>query len=170
MRKLADMLLVRTFILSKIKFSNSAKAYSGKLNHSKNLLLNRVMSTKALSLLLNYTSQKNLVILKNMNNKDSFYSLPDSQICRKNSQQIFLFLHFIKNFQSFNSCMIRFGIKFLQIWFEKFKNVELSSQIYVQIKELDYLLRNQQFFCLKKRSPTQQKPTRGNLINQRVYF
>ena len=66
--------------------------------------------------------------------------------------------------------MIRFELIFPEIYFEKFKNFELSSQNYVKIKELDYLLRNQQFFCPKKSSPTQQKPTRGNLINQRVYF
>ena len=59
MRKLAEMLLIGTFMSSKIKFSDSAKAYSGKLNQSKSLLLNRVMSIKALSLLLSYTSQKN---------------------------------------------------------------------------------------------------------------
>ena len=66
--------------------------------------------------------------------------------------------------------MIRFGIRFPEICFEKFKNFELSSQIYVKIKELGNLLRNQQLFSPKQNSPTQQKPTRGNLINQRVYF
>ena len=66
--------------------------------------------------------------------------------------------------------MIRFDSIFPEICFAKFKIFELSSQIYVNIKELDCLLRNQQFFCPKQSSPTQQKPTRGNLINQRVYF
>ena len=41
--------------------------------------------------------------------------------------------------------MIRFGIKFPDICFEKFINFELSSQIHIKIKELDYLLKNQQF-------------------------
>ena len=42
--------------------------------------------------------------------------------------------------------MIRFGIKFPKICFEKPKNFELFSQVYVKIKEFDYLLKNQQFF------------------------
>ena len=41
--------------------------------------------------------------------------------------------------------MIRFGIRFPQICFEKFINFELTYQIYIKIKELDYLLKNQQF-------------------------
>ena len=41
--------------------------------------------------------------------------------------------------------MIRFGIRFPEICFEKFINFELSSQIYIKIKELEYLLKNQQF-------------------------
>ena len=46
--------------------------------------------------------------------------------------------------------MIRFGIIFPEICFEKFINFELSSQIYVKNKDLDYLLRNQPFFVQKK--------------------
>ena len=63
----------------------------------------------------------------------------------KTPQQKSLFLHFLKNFQSSKPCMIRFGIRFPEICFEKFINFELSSQIYIKIKELDYLLKNQQF-------------------------
>ena len=63
----------------------------------------------------------------------------------KTPQQISLFLHFFKDFQSSKSCMIRFGIRFPEICFEKFINFELSSQIYIKIKELDYMLKNQQF-------------------------
>ena len=41
--------------------------------------------------------------------------------------------------------MIKFGIRYPEICFEKLINFELSSQIYIKIKELDYLLKNQQF-------------------------
>ena len=41
--------------------------------------------------------------------------------------------------------MIRFGIRFPEICFEKFIKIELSSQIYIKIKELEYLLKKQQF-------------------------
>ena len=64
----------------------------------------------------------------------------------KTPQQSSLFLHFFKDFQSSKSCLIRFGIRFPEVCFENFVNVELSSQIYIRIKELDYLLKNQQFF------------------------
>ena len=40
---------------------------------------------------------------------------------------------------------MRFRIRFSEIFFEKFTNFELSSQIYIKIKEFDYLLKNQQF-------------------------
>ena len=63
----------------------------------------------------------------------------------KTSQQNSLFLHFFKDFQSSKSCLIRFGIRFPEVCFEKFVNFELSSQIDIKIKELDYLLKNQQF-------------------------
>ena len=63
----------------------------------------------------------------------------------KTPQQSSLFLHFFKDFQSSKSCMIRFGIRFPEVCFEKFINFELSSQIYIKIKELNYLLKNQQF-------------------------
>ena len=41
--------------------------------------------------------------------------------------------------------MIRFGIRYPEICFEQFINFELSSQIYIKIKELEYLLKNLQF-------------------------
>ena len=63
----------------------------------------------------------------------------------KTPRQNSLFLHFFKDFQSSKSCLIRFGIRFPEVCFEKFVNFELSSQIYIKIKELDYLLKNQQF-------------------------
>ena len=137
-------------MLSKIKFSDSAKAYSGKHNQSKSFTFEPSIEYQSFKLTaeLHLTRKKNLVILKNLNIKDSFYSLLDSQICQ-NPQQIFLFLDFIKKFQSFNSCMIRFGIIFPEICFENFIYFELSSQFYVKIKNLDYLHRNQQFFCPK---------------------
>ena len=70
------------------------------------------------------------------------YSIP---IFVKTPQQISLFLHFFKDFQNSNSCLSRFGIRFPEICFEKFNNFELSSHIYINIKKLDYLLKNQQF-------------------------
>ena len=63
----------------------------------------------------------------------------------KTPQENSQFLHFFKDFQSSKSCMIRFGIRFPEISFEKFINFELSSQIYIKIKKLDYQLKNQQF-------------------------
>ena len=63
----------------------------------------------------------------------------------KTPQQSFLFLYFFRDFHSSISCIIRFGIRYPEICFEKFINFELSSQIYIKIKELDYLLKNQQF-------------------------
>ena len=63
----------------------------------------------------------------------------------KTPRQIFLFLQFFKDFQSSKSCMIRYEIMFPDICFEKFINFELSSQIYIKTKELDYLLKNQPF-------------------------
>ena len=49
----------------------------------------------------------------------------------KTPQQSSSFLHFFKDFQSSKSCMIRFGIRFPEVCFEKFINFELSSQIYI---------------------------------------
>ena len=63
----------------------------------------------------------------------------------KTAQQNSLFLHFFKNFRSSKSCLIRFGIRFPVICFEKLINFELFSQVIIKIKELDYLLKNQQF-------------------------
>ena len=60
----------------------------------------------------------------------------------KTHQQSSIFLHFFKDFQSSKSCLIRDGIKFPEVCFENFVNFELSSQIYIKIKELDYLLKN----------------------------
>ena len=60
----------------------------------------------------------------------------------KTVQQNSLILQFCQDFQSSKSCMIRFGIRYPEICFEKFINFELSSQIYIKIKELDYLLKN----------------------------
>ena len=51
----------------------------------------------------------------------------------KTPQQSSFFLYFFKDFQSSKSCMIRFGIRFPEICFEKFINFELSSQIYIKI-------------------------------------
>ena len=63
----------------------------------------------------------------------------------KTPQQNSLFLLFFKDFQCSNSCLIRFGIRLPNFCFEKVINFELSSKIYIKIKELDYLLENQQF-------------------------
>ena len=59
-------------------------------------------------------------------------------------QKSSLFLHFFKDFQSSKSCLTRFGIRFPEVCFEKLVNFELSSQIYIKIKKLEYLLTNQQ--------------------------
>ena len=41
--------------------------------------------------------------------------------------------------------MIKFGIRFPENCFESFFNNEVSSQIYIKIKEIDYLLQIHQF-------------------------
>ena len=90
---------------------------------------------------------ENLKLIKNSYNKISktlFIPYPTPKFV-KTPQQSSLFFHFLKDFQSSKSCMIRFGIRFPEICFEKFINFELSSQFYIKIKELDYLLKNQQF-------------------------
>ena len=89
---------------------------------------------------------ENLKLIKEYDNisKTLFIPYPTHKFV-KTPQQSSLFLHFFKDFQSSKSCMIRFGIRFPEICFENFINFELSSQIYIKIKELDYLLKNQQF-------------------------
>ena len=102
---------------------------------------------------LHLTRKEILFILENLKlikksydniSKTLFIPYPTPKFV-KTSQQSSLFLHFFKDFQSSKSCMIRFGIRFPEICFEKFINFELSSQIYIKIKELEYLLKNQQF-------------------------
>ena len=123
-----------------------------KLTQSKSLLLIHILRIKV-SAELNLTRKKNLFILENLNlikksydniSKTFFIPYPIPKFV-KTPQQSSLFLHFFKDFQSSKSCLIRFGIRFAEICFEKFINFELFSQIYIKIKELDYLLKNQLF-------------------------
>ena len=100
---------------------------------------------------LHLTRKEILFILENLklmkksyDNISKILFIPYSQICQ-NSPESSLFLHFFKDFQSSKSCLSRFGIRFPEVCFEKFVNFEFSSQIYIKIKELDYLLKNQQF-------------------------
>ena len=101
---------------------------------------------------LHLTRKEILFFLENLKNKKShdnnsktlFIPYPTPKFV-KTPQQSSLFLHFQKNFRSSKPCMIRFGIRFSEICFEKFINFELSSQIYIKIKKFDYLLKNQQF-------------------------
>ena len=102
---------------------------------------------------LHLTRKEILFILENLKlikksydniSKTLFIPYPKPKFV-KTPQQNSLFLHFFKDFQSSKSCLIRFGIRFPEVCFEKFVNSELSSQIYIKIKELDYLLKNQQF-------------------------
>ena len=60
------------------------------------------------------------------------------------SLQTYLFLRF-NDFQSSKSCLFRFGVRLPEICFQKLINFGLLSQIYIKIKELDYLLKHQQF-------------------------
>ena len=85
------------------------------------------------------------LIKKSYNNisKTLFILYPTPKLV-KTPLQSSLFLHFFKAFQTSKYCVIRFGIRFPEICFEKIVNFELSSQIYIEIKELDYLLKNQQ--------------------------
>ena len=85
---------------------------------------------------------ENLKIIKNSYDnisKTLFIPYPTPKFV-KTPQQNSLFLHFFKDFQSSKSCMIRFGVRFPEICFEKFINFELSSQIYIKIKKFF-------FFC-----------------------
>ena len=102
---------------------------------------------------LHLTRKEILFILENLKlikksydniSRTHFFQYPTPKFV-KTPQQSSLFLHFFKDFQSSKSCMIRFGIRFPEICFEKFISYELSSQIYIKIKELDYLFKNQQF-------------------------
>ena len=102
---------------------------------------------------LHLTRKEILFILENLKlikksydniSKTLFIPYPTPKFV-KTPQQSSLFLHFFKDFQSSKSCLIRFGIRFPEVCFEKFVNFELSSQIYIKIKELEYLLKNQQF-------------------------
>ena len=102
---------------------------------------------------LHLTRKEILFILENLKlikksydniSKTLFIPYPTPKLV-KTPQQCSLFLHFFKDFQSSKSCMIRFGIRFPEICYEKFINFELSSQIYIKIKELEYLLEIQQF-------------------------
>ena len=97
---------------------------------------------------LHLTRKENLFILikKSYDNfsKTLFIPYPSPKFV-KTPQQNSLFLHFFKDFQSSKSCMIRFGIRYPEICFEKFINFDLSCQIYIKTKELDYLLKNQHF-------------------------
>ena len=102
---------------------------------------------------LHLTRKEILFILENLKlkkksydntSKTLFIPYPPPKFV-KTPQQSSLFLHFFKDFQSSKSCMTRFGFRFPEICFEKFINFELSSQIYIKIKEIEYLLKNQQF-------------------------
>ena len=63
----------------------------------------------------------------------------------KATQQSSFFLHLFKDFQCSKSSLIRFRIRFPEICLEKLLIFELSPQIFIKNKELDYLLKNQQF-------------------------
>ena len=102
---------------------------------------------------LHLTRKEILFILENLKlikksykniSKTLFIPYPTPKFV-KTPQQSSLFLHFFKDFQSSKSCLIRFGIRFPEICFQKFINFKLSSQSYMKIKELDYLFKNQQF-------------------------
>ena len=91
---------------------------------------------------LHLTRKEILFILENLKlikksydniSKTLFFPYPTPKFV-KTPQQSSLFLHFFKDFQSSKSCMIRFGIRFPEICFEKFINFELSSQIYNKIE------------------------------------
>ena len=103
---------------------------------------------------LHLTRKEILFILENLKlikkwydniSKTLFIPYPTPKFV-KTPQQSALFLHFFKDFQSSKSCMIRFGIRFPEICFEKFIKFEFSSQMYIKIKDLEYLLKKQQFF------------------------
>ena len=98
---------------------------------------------------LHLTRKEILFILENLKiikksydniSKSLFIPYPIPKFVKKNPQQSSLFFHFFRDFKSTKSCLIRFGIRFPEICFEKFIKFELSSQIYIKIKELNYLL------------------------------
>ena len=81
----------------------------------------------------------------------------------KTSHQSSLFLNFFENFKSSKSCLIRFEIRFPKICFKKFINFELSSQVYIKIKKLDYLFKISNFSLItyKKKQLTWGKKFRN---------
>ena len=101
----------------------------------KEFILNHVLSIKALVLRLNYSRQgKKFVYSRKLeidkkhmrqNIKGSFYPLIIPKLVKTPEQSLF-FLHLKK--MSSKSCMIRFGIRFSEIGFEKFINYGQSSQ------------------------------------------
>ena len=73
-----------------------------------------------------------------------FYSLPISQICENSPAKVLYSFISVKIFDA-QSCLMGFGIRLPKFSFEKLINFELFSQTYIEIKELDYLLKNQQY-------------------------
>ena len=139
------------FFSYKTELSDQVKVSMEKLTQSKILL----WFTYCVSKLQTYDwntphKDKNLFILESLTlikksydyiSKFFFYALPDTQSCKNSAAKVF-FLQLFKGFQSSKSCLIRFGIRFPGVCFEKFINFDLFSQIYIKIKELDYLLKN----------------------------
>ena len=75
----------------------------------------------------------------------SIYLLPDTKISKKTPQQSSSLLQLLNYFQRSKSWVSRFGNILPDIRFENILNFELSRQIYIKIKEFEFLLSNQQF-------------------------
>ena len=87
---------------------------------------------------LHFTRKELLFILENLKlikksydniSKTLFITYPIPKFV-KTPQQSSLFLHFFKGFQYSKSCLIRFGVRFSEICFEKIMN------LYIKIKNL----------------------------------
>ena len=134
--RLSKALLRETYSIKEFSFVPHIAYQSFKLTAELHLTRKEIL----------FILENSKLIKKSYNNisKTLFIPYPIPKFV-KTPQQSSLFLHFFKDFQSSKSSMIRFGIRFPEVCFEKFVNFELSSQIYIKIKELDYLLKNQQF-------------------------
>ena len=90
---------------------------------------------------LHLTMKEILLILENLKlTKKSYDNISKTLFTPKfvkNPEQSSLFLHSVRIFKVF-----------LNICFEQFTNFELSSQIYIKIKELDYLNKKISIFSL----------------------
>ena len=138
------------FMLSKMEFSDKVKVSFRETYSIKEFTFDAHIAYQSykLNAKLNLTKKETQFILEILKLiKQSFDNIPNTLFIPyptpnfvKTPQESSLFLYFFKDFQNSKSCKIRFGLRYPEIFFEKIIKFDLSSQIYIKIKELDYLL------------------------------